>query len=144
MQCPSRFAEGAGRTDQAEKIADGLHTMAMIRSKKRLTSDRIIAMTDAQRSKLIADIEAESPEDRLARSKPLNARQRETWRRIKKKMGRPKIGKGCKPIAVSLEIGLLKRADAYAKRHGLKRAQLISQGLRAIMGESTSIRAEAA
>jgi hypothetical protein len=110
------------------------------RDKVGLTSAKIAVMTDAQRAKIIADIEAETLEERLARSKPLGARQRATWRRIKKKMGRPKIGKGCKPIAVSLEIGLLKRADAYAKQHGLKRAQLISEGLVRVIGDSDARR----
>jgi len=49
----------------------------------------IDAMTDAQRAKLAAELEAETPEQRLARSKPLNAEQRAFWRKIKKKMGRP-------------------------------------------------------
>ena len=38
-------------------------------------------------------------------------------------------------IAVSVERGLLKRADAYARQHGLKRTELIAQALRIVMGE---------
>ena len=110
------------------------------RDKIGLTSAKIAAMTDAQRARIIAGIEAGTPEERLAQSKPLNSRQRATWRRIKRKMGRPKIGKGCKPIAVSLEIGLLKRADAYAKQHGLKRAQVISLGLLRVIADSDARR----
>jgi hypothetical protein len=114
--------------------------MQTTRDKGGLSSEKIAAMTDAQRAEIIADIEAETPEERLARSKPVNARQRATWRRIKKKMGRPKIGKGCKVIAVSLEIDLLKRADAYANQHRLKRTQLISQCLRTVVGKSDARR----
>ena len=103
-----------------------------------LTSRKIEAMSDAERARLIADIERETPEQRLARSKPLTPRQRAQWGRIKKKMGRgrPKIGKGHKLISLSIERGLLGRADAYAKRHGLKRTELVAKGLRAVMGES--------
>ncbi|HEY8749196.1 MAG TPA: hypothetical protein VIM11_14535 [Tepidisphaeraceae bacterium] len=103
-----------------------------------LTGRMIDAMTDAQRAKLAAELEAETPEQRLARSKPLNAEQRAFWRKIKKKMGRPRIGKGSKPISLTLEKDLLKRADRFAKQHGLKRAEMIAQGLRAVMGETAA------
>ena len=53
--------------------------------------------------------------------------------RIKKKMGRPKIGKGCKVVAVSVEVNLLKKADAYAKRLGLGRTELFTQALRGFL-----------
>jgi len=106
---------------------------------RALTGEAIDAMTDAQKAKLVAELDAETPEQRLARSKPLNAGQRAVWRRIKKKMGRPRVGKGSKPISLTLEIGLLKRADAYAKAHGVKRSELIAQGLRTVLGEATSI-----
>jgi hypothetical protein len=91
-------------------------------------------MSDAERAKLVAELEGESPEQRLARAKPLNAKQRATWRAIKKKMGRPKIGKGSQPISLTVEKDLLRRADAYAKRHGLKRAELVAEGLRLVLG----------
>src|SRR5216684_2781289 len=103
-----------------------------------LTGEQIDAMTDAQRAKLVAELEAETPEQRLARAKPLNAKQRKTWRSIKKKLGRPRIGKGSQPISVTLEKDLLKRADAYAKQHGLKRAEMIAHGLLRVMRETNS------
>ena len=49
-------------------------------------------------------------------------------------MGRPKIGVTSVAISLTLEKGLLKRADAYAKSQGLKRAQLIAQALKTTMG----------
>ncbi|HEY8749468.1 MAG TPA: hypothetical protein VIM11_15895 [Tepidisphaeraceae bacterium] len=104
-----------------------------------LTGESIDGMTNAQREKLVAELEAETPEQRMRRARPLSAQQRATWRRIKKKMGRPRVGEGSKPISHALEKSLLKRADAYAKRHGLKRAELIAQGLRAAMGETRSL-----
>lgn len=51
-------------------------------------------------------------------------------------MGRPVVGEGAKMIAVSIEAGLLRRADEYAKSHGLKRAQMIADALRALIGET--------
>jgi hypothetical protein len=98
-----------------------------------LTGKSIDAMSDAERARLAAELDAETPAQRLARAKPLNAKQRATWRAIRKKMGRPKIGKGSQPISLTVEKDLLKRADAYAKLHGLKRAELVAQGLRLVL-----------
>ena len=80
-----------------------------------------------------------TPEEMEARSRPLNRGQRAKWERAtKKKMGRPKIGAGSVAISPTREKGLLKRADAYAKSHGLKRAQFIAQALKTVMGESNA------
>ncbi len=55
------------------------------------------------------------------------------WQRAKRKRGRPKEGKGAKVISVSVEKGLLARADRVAKRMGISRARLIARGLRAVL-----------
>jgi hypothetical protein len=107
----------------------------MVKRRKELDGRTFDALSDAEKAKIVAEIEAEDPADRLARSKPLTPAQRADWR-TRKKMGRPKIGQGHKVVSISLEAGLLKKADAYAKRHGLKRAQLVAQGLRNVIGGS--------
>jgi hypothetical protein len=48
-------------------------------------------------------------------------------------MGRPVVGQGAKTIAVTIERGLLARADRYAKQHDLKRAELIAHGLQLVL-----------
>jgi hypothetical protein len=52
----------------------------------------------------------------------------------KRSAGRPKVGQGAKVVAVTLERGFLGNVDAYAKEHGLKRAEMITRGLRLVMG----------
>jgi hypothetical protein len=52
----------------------------------------------------------------------------------KKRRGRPTMGEGCTQIGVTIETGLLRRVDEYARSHNLKRAQLITQGLLVIIG----------
>lgn len=47
--------------------------------------------------------------------------------------GRPMVGKGAKIVPVSIERGLLKEADSFAKAHNLKRSQMVAQGLRLVM-----------
>ena len=105
-----------------------------------LTGRMIDAMTDAQRAKLIEDLESKSPEQHLAASRPLTKAQRQRFKRWQKRarIGRPVVGKGAKPVAVTIERGLLKRADAYARSHGMKRAQLIAHALMIVMGEATN------
>lgn len=62
--------------------------------------------------------------------KPLTAAQKAMHRRAKK-MGRPKVGQGVKVISLSVELGLLNRTDALAKRRQMSRAQLVSRALEA-------------
>jgi hypothetical protein len=85
--------------------------------------------------RIYSEIDSESPAERIARSRPLNARERRQWGRFKK-LGRPKVGKGAKTISLTVEKGLLKQADAFAKRHGISRAKLIAHGLQAILGSA--------
>jgi len=70
--------------------------------------------------------------------RPLNAAERAMVKAEleadRKKIGRPLVGEGSRIIAVSIESGLLREVDAYAKRHKIKRTQLIALGLRKIIG----------
>ncbi len=50
--------------------------------------------------------------------------------------GRPMVGKGAKIVPVSIERGLLKKADSYARRHKLKRSQMVAKGLRLVMAKA--------
>ncbi|MFI5379916.1 MAG: hypothetical protein ACHRHE_11510 [Tepidisphaerales bacterium] len=107
-----------------------------MRKTKKSDIDEFIALADSEKERIVKEIEAESPRQRLARSRPLNARERQQWRRFKAKMGRPKLGRGAKTISLTVEKGLLEQADAYAKQRGVSRASLVAQGLRAVMGSA--------
>ena len=65
--------------------------------------------------------------------RPLTPAERKTWRRMRRKRGRPQRGKGAKVISVSVERELLRRADHLAKCSGLTRARLIELGLRTLL-----------
>jgi hypothetical protein len=47
--------------------------------------------------------------------------------------GHPRIGQGAKIVPVSIERGLLKEVDDFARRHKLKRSQMVVEGLRLVM-----------
>jgi len=107
-----------------------------MKRQKRSVIDDFIALPDSEKERIYNELDAETPEESLARSRPLNTRERQQWRRFKAKMGRPKIGRGAKTISLTVELTLLKRADAYAKRHGISRARLVAQGLQSIIGSA--------
>jgi hypothetical protein len=65
-------------------------------------------------------------------SKPLTKAQRQMFARAGRRGGgRPKIGQGAAAINITIERGLLKRADACAKANHLTRAKLVAIGLEA-------------
>ena len=68
----------------------------------------------------------------LRESKPLTPAMRQMHVRAAKR-GRPKIGGGAAKLYVSMERGLLKQADAFAKAHGMSRSQLIARGVRTVI-----------
>jgi hypothetical protein len=105
--------------------------------KKEMTASDFIELSDAEKADIIAEIESTTPAQRLAQSRPLNKRERAQWKELKKKMGRPKVGKGSKIITMSIERDLLKRATQFAKAHGLNRSALIAQGLETVMRKKT-------
>jgi hypothetical protein len=114
--------------------------MPMKKQKKErepyLTASAFEALPDRETERIAAQIESETPERRLARSTPLTRRQRSAWRKFRKNMGRPRIGKGIKVISISVEKGLLREVDAFAKRRGITRSELIARGMRAVMGNA--------
>lgn len=69
-------------------------------------------------------------------SRPLTRRQREQERRARRKPGRPVVGKGAQRVLVTIERGLLRRSDAYAKQHGLTRAKLVARGLETVLRDA--------
>jgi hypothetical protein len=93
------------------------------------TSDEFMALPDADRAKVAAYFERGVPPEDL---RPLTAAQRRQWERVKRR-GRPRKGLGAKPVSVTIEADLLRRADAYAEQHGLSRAALIARALEAVL-----------
>lgn len=97
-----------------------------------LTPSKFLALPDAEKERIYREIDAKSTEKLLAESKPLTTRQRARWNKIKKNLGgRPKLSKeGTEIVSVTVEKGLLRQADAYAKSHGMKRSELVRTGLK--------------
>src|SRR5579884_2332492 len=98
-----------------------------------LTATSFNALSDVEKERIFEELDAESPEAQIARSTPLTPQQRARWKKAKRKMGRPRIGKGSAVISLSLEKDLLKQADAYAKAHHLKRSEFFAHAVRSVL-----------
>lgn len=62
--------------------------------------------------------------------RPLTAADRALHRKAR---GRPRVGKGAKIAPVSIERESLTWADGLARRHKLKRSEMVAQGLGLVM-----------
>ena len=103
------------------------------RKKGRTPIERFIALPDAEKDRIAAEFDEEFVAER---ARPLTAAERKLWQKARRKPGRPKVGQGVKVISLSVEMGLLKRADALARKRKLTRAQLVSRALEAALAKA--------
>lgn len=97
---------------------------------RREPKKRYNQMTARQLAEATAQFDEEMVMDR---SRELTPAERSRWQRARRKPGRPKVGKGVRVISVSLEKGLLGRADRLARKLQVPRTQLIALGLEALL-----------
>jgi hypothetical protein len=109
----------------------------MAKKKKLSEYERFMALTDSEKD---AEVAVYDQHPTGFPSKPLRESDRALHRlarargsAVARAAGRPIVGKGAKIVPVSIERGLLKEADSFAKRHKLKRSQMVAQGLRLVM-----------
>ena len=106
-------------------------------SKRKLTPiEAFLALSDEEKEREYQSVDREFTR---AETQPLTGEQRKAWRKFRERRrarGRPKIGQGAKTVALTIERGLLKRADAMAKREGVSRAQIVARGLQLLLKAS--------
>ena len=69
-----------------------------------------------------------------AQTRPLTPAMRKQEQRARRKRpGRPRVGLGAQKLRISMERGLLKQVDSYAKARGMTRSDLIAQSLRRLL-----------
>jgi len=100
------------------------------RKRRKAFATRVAGM-NAER---LEDVTREFDQEMIVdRSRALKRRERVRWTRVTRKRGRPRTDAGAKVISVSVEGGLLARANALAKSLGISRASLFARGLRAVL-----------
>jgi hypothetical protein len=97
---------------------------------RRQSRKRYQDITARELAKATAEFDKEMVIDR---SRELTAAEQARWQRARQKPGRPRVGKGVQVISVSIEKGLLSRADRLARKLQLPRTQLIALGLEALL-----------
>jgi hypothetical protein len=88
------------------------------------------AMTTAELREATAEFDREFVADTFG---PPTPQQRAQDRRARRKRGRPRVGRGAKTISVTIERGLLAKADRLARRLRTSRAALIARGLQSVV-----------
>lgn len=101
--------------------------------RKKSEYERFMALSDAEKDREVARFDREMSLDEF---KPLTPEMRQQSQRAKRKRGRPKIGQGTRKVLVSVERGLLKKADALARRERVSRSQLFARGLEAMLAKA--------
>ena len=104
--------------------------MAKKTVKKISPAQAFIDLPDAEKDRIVAEFDREHVGDTFG---PMTMEAREWHRRAKRKVGRPKVGKGAVQVSVAIERGLLKRAEAFRKQKGMTRSELFVRGLEAIL-----------
>ena len=89
------------------------------------------ALPDAEKQRIAAQFDRE-----FVPTEPLTPGQRKLWRKVQRGRGRPKVGQGAQVVSVSIERGLLKQADALARRRNITRTELVSAALRAELAKA--------
>jgi hypothetical protein len=59
-------------------------------------------------------------------SRPLTPDERNQWENVRRKRGRPRVGKGFKRVSLCLEQDLLTRVTNLAKKRRISRSSLIA------------------
>lgn len=90
------------------------------------------ALSDDEKERRVAEFDEPFVAETFG---PLPPAQRKLWAKAKRRgPGRPRNGEGVKTIALSVEKGLLRRADQLAKKRGVTRAKLVAEALKAQLG----------
>jgi hypothetical protein len=107
---------------------------------KKMTGRDFDALPDAEKERIYKELDEKTPEQLLKESRPLTKaekiRELRCWKLAKARLRRSVIGNGSTQVSITMERDLLKRADAYAKQHGMKRAQLVAESLRKLLAAS--------
>jgi len=85
-------------------------------------------MSAAELDAEVERFDKDSPEGNL-----LTPAEKARHRRAKRRVGRPVVGKGAERITITMERGLLRAADIFARKQNMSRSELIANGIRQAM-----------
>ena len=99
--------------------------------KKKIMSniENFLALPDEQKEAAAREFDREFVGDTF---RPLTPQQRKAWNRAKRRMPRSRAV-AAKRISLSVPSDLLDRSDAYARKVGATRSELVTRGLQAVL-----------
>ena len=97
----------------------------------------IADMTVAELEQLAAEFDRDFVIDE---TRPLDADDRAQWGKAKGRPGQRRAPKDAKRISVTMDPGLLSRADRLAKEKRVSRSSLIARGLQAVLAAENAQR----
>ncbi len=100
--------------------------------KKTSQIDAFLALPDEEKERQWREFDKEFIADTF---KPLSREMRGRWERAKRR-GRPPVGKGAKAISLTVERGLLRRADSRAKAEGISRAAFFARAVEKLLAKA--------
>jgi hypothetical protein len=109
--------------------------------KKQSAIEKFLSLSDAEKDAATAKYDRPLPVGRDGLpGRPLTAADKSLHRTARRaaqaKRGRPQIGAGAKIVPISIERGLLREADAFARRKKMKRSQLVADALRLLIARA--------
>lgn len=117
----------------------GNATRSQIAAAKKLLNKSFWDMTSEEK-----EAEAEIFKNiRFEDTRPLTPAERKRWARARKP-GRPKVGQGAVRVPFSMEFGLLKALDVFARERGMTRSGLIAAAVREYMTRAGTGRGKSA
>ena len=99
------------------------------KNKNKNKNKNYTRMTTSELAEATRDLEKEFV---FEKGKPLEAKDRKAHAAARRR-GRPRIGLGAEKIRVTIERGLLREADRFARSRGMSRSEMIARGLRAVL-----------
>jgi hypothetical protein len=97
---------------------------------KKRSQKRFQEMTTAELRRATKEFDREFIADK---ARPMNNAERARDRQLRRRRGRPRIGKGAEKINVCLERDLLACVNQLAKEKGIGRSTLIAQALASVV-----------
>ena len=93
--------------------------------------EAFLALSDEEKQRVWESYNREIPFEETRALTPAEQALHARFRR--KAAGRPVKREGAARIQATMERGLLRRADEYARQHGMSRSQLIARGVEEVI-----------
>lgn len=109
----------------------------MMKKNRTMTGRDFEALPDAEKERIFRELDMLTPGQVRAAPTLTSREEHALYQPPKNKGGRPKVGKaGTRIISASVEKNLLRQVDRHAKASGMKRSELITEGLKLVLARS--------